>query len=174
MNRKKKPLRRRKPRKSTVEKPKKSIFESTRRPTKTFTVHLTEIAYQQIKASAAETYKQEADGMLLGFEAKDSILVMAAWTVTRADKRSYWRVETPTAHSIAEPFLSEWRVGGWHSHPDATVHMSEDDKRDSWDVEVVCAVERGPRKWRFKMGAYWEPEPGVWRKAELRVPEVKI
>lgn len=139
-------------------------------------IYLSPLAKAMLRAAAIDCYPREASGWLLGTEENGSVHVFAPLPIAQADFRRLYRngecaVSIETSTDLIAPEIAHYVVGGFHSHPDdKTVCFSEADKEACSDLEIVVAVTLGARgQWRIRMGAYHEPDSGIWRRARLVV-----
>ena len=142
------------------------------------TIVLPAMCERIIKAAAAEIHPAEAFGVLIGEgELRDHIWVNAVYTYQKCkrgkDKNGWCWVEVEDEEEErVNDFFEPDIVGDFHSHPDDTTSISNDDKESlladgDGAVSIVVSVWPGKRhNWCHRMAGYWN-DNGKIRRAEI-------
>lgn len=130
-----------------------------------------------MKAAAAEMHPDEAFGVLLGEPMRESIKIESVYIYQKCrrgmDKNGQrWVQVLDEEEERIEEFFQDGIVGDFHSHPDETTALSEDDKisiKNDGDgmIALVIAVWPGKRNhWCYRLAGYWN-DGGKVRRARI-------
>ena len=157
-------------------------------------VFINEAAFWGLLVSAIEVYKKESYGLLLGHRDGDMFMVVNAIACQKAERHANWVKARDKSYARIVNFFENlpnlYIVGDFHSHPQRSTALSEEDlfgmveghvyivmeirdkaKDKYWSYNEDGTLSGTTDSWFIKIAAYYiDPETGKHRMADVLCP----